>query len=225
MAADWDALDFICPKRAAARTKTCTTKDGRPRPTHLARRLTSILLQLAVRRGRGQPPAERAQIVRSLTAVQKTDTSAREGYLWHQTTEELYLWEEVVTAVGRHAADAVEGHLDGDELRDGAQQAARRIDETRKLLHEWHGERAEYPLDEELLAGVLRPAPSLLARARRRGDLGRLRTDLARRLVHLDKPGGSWEATGHSDGALSAHRDDGHVCAAGAPPPTPPSTS
>lgn len=209
MAADWDALDFTCPKCTAARTKTCITKNGRPRPTHLARRLTSILLQIAVRRGRGQPPAERAQIVRSLTAVQEADTSAREGYLWHQATDELYLWEQVVAAAGRHAADAVEGHLDGDELRDAAQQAARRIDETRQLLHEWHGERAEYPLDEELLAGVLRPEPSLLARARRRGDLRRLRTDLARRLLHLDKPGGIWEATWHSDGALSAHRDDG----------------
>ncbi|PAK27710.1 hypothetical protein CJD44_02805 [Streptomyces sp. alain-838] len=209
MAADWDALDFTCPTCAAARTKACTTKDGRPRPTHLARRFTSILLQIAVRRGQGQPPAERAQIVRSLTAAQTADASAREGYLWQQATDELFLWEEVVAAAGRHAADAVEGHLDGDELRDGAQQAARRIDQARQLVHEWQGERAEYPLDEELLAGVLRPAPSLLARARRRGDLGRLRTDLARRLMHLDKPGGIWEATWHSDGALSAHRDDG----------------
>ncbi|MFQ6144430.1 hypothetical protein ACLMNJ_15325 [Streptomyces seoulensis] len=67
-----------------------------------------------------------------------------------------------------------------------------------------HGERAEYPLDEEL-----RPAPSLLARARRRGDVERLHADLARRLGHLDSPGGIWEATWHSGGALSANRDDG----------------
>lgn len=219
MAADWDALDFTCPTCAATRTKTCATKDGRPRPTHLARRLTSMLLRIAVRRGRGQPPAERAHIIRSLTAVQESDKSAREGYLWHQATDELCLWEQVVAAACRHAADAVEGHLDGDELRDAVQQAARRIDEARKLLHEWHGERAEYPLDEELLAGVLRPAPSLLARARRRGDVQRLRTDLARRLAHLDMPGGIWEATWHSGGALGAHRDDGlYACGWSATP-------
>ncbi|GHE33935.1 hypothetical protein GCM10017771_51240 [Streptomyces capitiformicae] len=209
MAADWDALDWTCPTCAASRMKSCTTKDGRPRPTHLARRLTSILLQFAVRRGRGQPPAERAQIVRSLTAAQESDTSAREGYLWHQAADELYLWDQVVAAAGRHAAAAVEGHLDGDELRDAAQQAAHRITQARDLLHEWHSERAEYPLDEALLAGVLRPAPSLLARARRRGDLQRLEADLARRPVHLDRPGGTWAATWHSDGTLTAHRDDG----------------
>ncbi|MFE0773379.1 hypothetical protein [Streptomyces sp. NPDC058861] len=209
MAADWDALDFTCPTCAVTRKETCTTKDGRPRITHLARRLTSILLRIAVHRGRSQPPAERAQIVRSLTAVQEADMSAREGYLWHQATAELYLWEQVVAAAGRHAADAVGGHLDGDELRDAVQQAARRIDEAYKLLHEWHDERAEHPLDEELLAGVLRPAPSLLARARGRGEVQRLQADLARRIEHMDKPGGIWEATWHSGGALSAHRDDG----------------
>ncbi|NUS81833.1 MAG: hypothetical protein HOY75_03520 [Streptomyces sp.] len=214
MAADWDALDWTCPTCAASRTKTCTTKDGRPRPTHFARRFTSILLQFAARRGRGQPPAERAQIVRSLTTVQESDTSAREGYLWHQATSELYLWDQVVAAAGQHAAAAVEGHLDGDELRDAAQQAAHRITQARDLLHEWHSERAEYPLDEELLAGVLRPAPSLLARARRRGDLQRLEADLARRPVHLDRPGGTWAATWHGDGNLTAHRDDG-LCVRG----------
>ncbi|MEV7246652.1 hypothetical protein AB0N92_36225 [Streptomyces sp. NPDC093248] len=193
---------------------TCTTKDGRPRPTHFARRFTSILLQFAVRRGRGQPPAERAQIVRSLTTVQESDTSAREGYLWHQATDELYLWDQVVAAVARHAAAAVEGHLDGDEIRDAAEQAAHRIAQARDLLREWHGERAEYPLDEELLAGVLRPAPSLLARARGRGDLQRLEADLARRPVHLDQPGGTWATTWHSDGALTGHRDDG-LCVRG----------
>ncbi|MEU5298603.1 hypothetical protein [Streptomyces umbrinus] len=214
MAADWDALDWTCPTCAASRTKTCTTKDGRPRPTHLARRFTSILLQVAVRRGLGQPPAERAQIVRSLTTVQESDTSAREDYLWHQATEELYQWDQVVAAAGRHAAAAVDGHLDGDELRDAAQQAAHRITQARDLLHEWHSERAKYPLDEELLAHVLRPTPSLLARARRRGDLQRLEADLARRPVHLDRPGGTWAATWHSDGALTAHRDDG-LCVRG----------
>ncbi|MET7607736.1 hypothetical protein [Streptomyces avermitilis] len=209
MAADWDALDWTCPMCGAAGRKTCTTKDGRPRLSHLSRRLTSILLQLAIRRGGGQPPAERARIVRSLTAAQKSDASAREDYLWHQATDELFLWDQVVAAAGRHAAAAVEGHLDGDELRDTAQQAAHRITQARDLLHEWHSERAEYPLDEELLAGVLRPAPSLLARARRRGDLQRLEADLARRPAHLDRPGGTWAATWHSDGALTAHRDDG----------------
>ncbi|MFF4534268.1 hypothetical protein ACFY1P_33975 [Streptomyces sp. NPDC001407] len=192
----------------------CTTKDGRPRLTHLARRLTSVLLQFAVRRGRGQPPAERAQLVRSLTEVRESDTSAREGYLLHQATDELYLWDQVVAAAGRHAAAAVEGHLDGDELRDAAQQAAQRITQARELLREWHSDRAEYPLDEELLAHVLRPAPSLLARARRRGDLQRLEADLARRPVHLDRPGGTWAATWHSDGTLAAHRDDG-LCVRG----------
>ncbi|MET7297133.1 hypothetical protein ABZS79_34430 [Streptomyces griseoloalbus] len=214
MAADWDALDWTCPTCVASRMTTCTTKDGRPRPTHFARRFTSILLQFAVRRGRGQPPAERAQIVRSLTTVQESDASAREGYLWHQTTDELYLWDQVVAAAGRHAAAAVEGHLDGDEIRDAAEQAAHRIAQARDLLREWHGERAEYPLDEEFLAGVLRPAPSLLARARRRGDLQRLEADLARRPVHLDRPGGTWAATWHSDGALTGHRDDG-LCVRG----------
>ncbi|WP_280908854.1 hypothetical protein [Streptomyces sp. SAI-090] len=194
--------------------KTCTTKDGRPRPMHLARRLTSILLGFAVRRGRGQPPAERAQIVRSLTTVQESDVSAREGHLWHQAASELYLWDQVVAEAGRHAAAAVEGHLDGDELRDAAQQAAHRISQARDLLHEWRSERAEYPLDEELLAGVLRPAPSLLARARRRGDLQRLEADLARRPVHLDRQGGTWAAMWHSDGALTAHREDG-LCVRG----------
>lgn len=153
MAADWDELDFTCPSCAASRTKTCITKDGRPRPTHLARHLTSMLLRIAVRRGRSQPPAERAQVVRSLTEGQEADMSARGGYLWHQATDELYLWEQVVAAAGRHAADAVGDHLDGDELRDAAQQAARRIEEARNLLREWHGERTEYPLgsvdDEE----------------------------------------------------------------------------
>ncbi|MEJ8632086.1 hypothetical protein [Streptomyces sp. MS2.AVA.5] len=214
MAADWDALDWTCPRCAASSTETCTAKDGRPRPTHLARRLTSILLQFAVRRGRGQPPAERAQIVRSLTEAQESDTSAREGYLLHQATSELYLWDQVVEAAGRHAAAAVEGHLDGDELRDAAQQAAHRIAQARDLLREWHGERAEYPLDEEVLAGVLRPAPSLLARARRRGDLQRLEADLARRPARLDRPGGTWAATWHSDGSLTADRDDG-LCVRG----------
>lgn len=214
MAADWDALDWTCPTCAASCMKTCTTKDGRPRPTHFARRFTSVLLQFAVRRGRGQPPAERAQIVRSLTTVQESDTSAREGYLWHQATDELYLWDQVVAAAGRHAAAAVEGHLDGDELRDAAEQAAHRITQARDLLREWHGERAEYPLDEELLAGVLRPAPSLLAGARRRGDLQRLEADVARRPVHLDRPGGTWAATWHSDGSLTARRDDG-LCVRG----------
>ncbi|MFD4483249.1 hypothetical protein ACFWPU_45095 [Streptomyces sp. NPDC058471] len=214
MAADWDALDWTCPTCAASRTKRCTTKDGRPRPTHLARHLTSILLQFAVRRGGGQPPAERAQIVRSLTMAQESDSSAREGYLWYQTADELWLWDQVVAAAGEHAAAAVEGHLDGDELRDAAQQAARRITRARDLMHEWHGERAEYPLDEELLACVLRPAPSLLARARRRGDLQQLEADLARRPVYLDRPGGIWEAAWHSDGSLTAHRDDG-LCVRG----------
>jgi YD repeat-containing protein len=214
VAADWDALDWTCPTCAAPRTKTCTTKDGRPRPTHLARRFTSILLQFAVGRGRGQPPAERAQIVRSLTMAQESDTSAREGYLWHQATDELFLWDQVVAAAGRHAAAAVDGHLDGDELFDAAEQAAHRITQARELLREWHSERAEYPLDEELLAHVLRPAPSLLARARHRGDLQRLEADLARRPVHLDRPGGTWAATWHSDGNLTAHRDDG-LCVRG----------
>ncbi|WP_405467180.1 hypothetical protein [Streptomyces canus] len=209
MAADWDALDWTCPTCAASRTTTCIRKDGRSRPTHLARRLTSILLQLAVRRARSQPPVERAQIVRSLTAAQESDTSVRKGYLWHQATEELYQWDQVVAEAGQHAAAAVAGHLDGDELRDAAQQAAHRIAQARDLLREWHGERAEYPLDEALLADVLRPAPSLLARARRRGDLQRLEADLARRPVHLDRPGGTWAATWHSDGALAADRDDG----------------
>ncbi|WP_328743757.1 hypothetical protein OHT57_00230 [Streptomyces sp. NBC_00285] len=194
--------------------KTCTTKHGRPRPTHLARRLISILLQFAVRRGRSQPPTERAQIVRSLTTAQESDTSAREGYLWHQATEELYLWDQVVADAGQHAAAAVEDHLDGGELRDAAQQAAHRITQARTLLHEWHGERAEYPLDEELLVHVLRPAPSLLARARHRGDLQRLEADLARRPVHLDQPGGAWATTWHSDGTLTADRDDG-LCVRG----------
>lgn len=189
--------------------------EGRPpRPTHLARRFTSTLLQFAVRRGRGQPPAERAQIARSLTTAQDSDTSAREDYLWHESTGELYLWDQVVAAAGLHAAAAVEGHLDGDELRDATQQAAHRITQARELLHEWHSERAEYPLDEELLAGVLRPAPSLLARARCRGDLQRLEADLARRTMHLDRPGGTWAAAWHSDGALTAHRDDG-LCVRG----------
>ncbi|MFH9016605.1 hypothetical protein ACH4C6_35570 [Streptomyces sp. NPDC017943] len=194
--------------------RTCTTKDGRPRPTHFARRFTPILLQFAVRRGRGQPPAERAQIVRSLTTVQESDTSAREGYLWHQATDELYLWDQVVASVGRHAAAAVEGHLDGGEIRDAAEQAVHRIAQARDLLREWHGERAEYPLDEELLAGVLRPARSLLARARGRGDLQRLEADLARRPAHLDRPGGTWATTWHSDGALAGQRDDG-LCVRG----------
>ncbi|MFE6127788.1 hypothetical protein ACFQ6Q_05870 [Streptomyces sp. NPDC056437] len=194
--------------------KTCTTKDGRPRPMHLARRLTSILLQFAVHRGRGQPPAERAQIVRSLTTAQESDASAREGYLWHQATDELYLWDQVVAAAGRQAAAAVRGHLDGDELRDAAEQAAHRIAQARDLLREWHGERAEYPFDEEILAGVLCPAPSLLSRARRRGDLQRLEADLARRPTHLDRPGGTWAAAWHSDGSLTAHRDDG-LCVRG----------
>ncbi|MFE3559470.1 hypothetical protein ACFXKW_32140 [Streptomyces sp. NPDC059193] len=209
MAADWDALDWTCPTCAASHTKTCTTKDGRTRPTHLARHLTAILLRLAVRLGRGQPPAERARIVRSLTETQESDGPAREGYLWHQATDELHLWDQVVAAAGRHAAAAVDGHLDGDELRDAAQQAAHHITQARDLLDEWHGERAEYPLDEELLAHVLRPAPSLLARARRRGDLQRLEADLARRPAHLDRPGRLWAATWHSDGTLTAHRDDG----------------
>ncbi|MFJ9729702.1 hypothetical protein ACIRP3_44025 [Streptomyces sp. NPDC101209] len=212
MAADWDVLDWTCSTCAASRTKTCTTKDGRPRPAHLARRLTSILLQWAVRRGRSQPPAERAQIVRSLTTAQEGDLSARADYLWHEATSELYLWDQVVAAAGEQAAAAVEDFLDGDELRDAARQAARRIDQARELLHEWHRERAEYPLDEDLLADVLRPAPSLLARARSRGDLQQLEADLARRSVHLHRPGGTWAATWHSDGALAAHRDDGlHV--------------
>ncbi|GGP80246.1 hypothetical protein [Streptomyces melanogenes] len=206
---DWNVLDWTCPRCAAPRTTRCTTKDGRPRPPHLARRLTSILLHLAVRRGLGQPPAERAQIIRALTTAQESDTSARAGSLWHEATEELYQWDQVVAAAGRHAAAAVEGHLDGGELRDAAQQAADRITQARKLLHEWHGERAEYPLDEELLAHVLRPAPSLLALARRRGDLQQLEADLARRPVHLDRPGGTWAATWHKDGTLTAHRDDG----------------
>ncbi|MER5200990.1 hypothetical protein ACWD3J_46430 [Streptomyces sp. NPDC002755] len=160
MAADWDALDWTCPTCAASRRKTCTTKGGRPRPTHLARRLTSVLLQFAVRRGRGQPPAARAQIVRSLTTAQDSDTSAREDYLWHQATEELFLWDQVVAAAGRHAAAAVKGHLDGDELREATQQAADRVTQARELLNEWHSEREAYPLDEELLAGMLRPAPT-----------------------------------------------------------------
>ena len=79
MAADWDVLDWTCPTCAASRMKACTTKDGRPRFTYFARRLTSILLQFAVRRG--QPPAERAQIVRSLTTAQESDTSVRGGHL------------------------------------------------------------------------------------------------------------------------------------------------
>lgn len=102
--ADWEVLDWTCPRCAASRMKTCTTKDGRPRPTHLVRRLISILLQLAIRRGLGQPSAERAQIVRSLAMAQEPDTSAREGYLWHQATDELYQWEQVVAAAGLHAA-------------------------------------------------------------------------------------------------------------------------
>ncbi|MEU5900232.1 hypothetical protein [Streptomyces venezuelae] len=214
MAADWDALDWTCPTCAASHRTTCTTKDGRPRPTHFARRFTSILLQLAVRRGRSQSPAERAQIVRSLTEVQEADASAREGYLWHQATNELYLWDQVVATAGQHAAAAVERHLDGAELRDAAQQAAHSITQARVLLREWHGERTEYPLDEELLEHVLRPAPSLLARARRRGDLQRLEADLARRPVHLDRHGGNWAATWHSAGTLTAHRDDG-LCVRG----------
>ncbi|MFF9458140.1 hypothetical protein [Streptomyces flaveolus] len=214
MATDWDAGDWTCPTCAASRMKACTTKGGRPRPTHFARRFASVLLQFAVRRGRSLPPAERAQIVRSLTTAQESDTSAREGCQWHQATEELYLWGRVAAAAGQHAAAAVEGHLDGDELRDAAQQTAHRITQARELLHEWHGERAEYPLDEELLAGVLRPAPSLLARARRRGDLQRLEADLARRRGHLDRPGGTWAATWHSGGTLTAHRDDG-LCVRG----------
>ncbi|MGW7244561.1 hypothetical protein [Streptomyces sp. NPDC054804] len=92
--------------------------------------LTSVLLEIAVRRGRGQPPAERARIVWSLTTVQESDTSAREGYLWHQATDELYLWDQVVAAAGQHAAAAVEDHLDGGELRDAAQEAADRITEA-----------------------------------------------------------------------------------------------
>jgi hypothetical protein len=140
--------------------------------------------------------------------------SAREGYLWHQAADELYLWDEVVAAAGRHGAAAVEGHLDGDELRDAARQAAHRITQARDLLREWHSERAEYPLDEELLACVLRPAPSLLARARRRSGLQRREADLARRAVHLDRPGGTWAATWHSDGTLTAHRNDG-LCVRG----------
>ncbi|MDQ1033056.1 hypothetical protein QF035_010638 [Streptomyces umbrinus] len=104
MAADWDALDWTCPTCAAPRAKTCTTKDGCPRPMHLARRFTSILLQVALHRGLGQPPAERAQIVRSLTTVQESDTSAREGYLWHQAADELWLWDQVVARADRHAA-------------------------------------------------------------------------------------------------------------------------
>ncbi|MGW1564466.1 hypothetical protein ACWCQ1_49780 [Streptomyces sp. NPDC002144] len=214
MAADWDALDWTCPTCAASRRKTCTAKGGRPRPAHLARRITSLLLDFAVRRGRGQPPAERAQLVASLTTAQESDAAVREDYLWLQASDELFQWEKVVAAAGRHAAAAVDDHLDGGELREAAQQAAHRINQARELLHEWHGDRAEYPLDEELLAGVLRPAPSLLARARRRGDLQRLEADLARRPAYLDRPGGTWAATWHSDGALTAHRDDG-LCVRG----------
>ncbi|MFK8906885.1 hypothetical protein [Streptomyces sp. YS-3] len=77
----------------------------------------------AVRRGRVLPPAVRAEVVRSLTAAQEPDTCAREGCLWHQATDELYVWDQVVAAAGRHAEAAVEGHLDGDELCDAAQLA------------------------------------------------------------------------------------------------------
>ncbi|MFF4787814.1 hypothetical protein ACFY3E_41680 [Streptomyces griseorubiginosus] len=214
MAVDWDTLDWICPTCAASPSMTCTTKDGRSRPAHFARRLTSILLQFAISRASRQPPAERAQIVRSLMAAQESDTSARDGYLWHQAADELHLWGKVVADAGRHAAAAVEGHLDSDELRDAAQQAAHRIGQARVLLYQWHGERAHYPLDEELLAGTLRPAPSLLVRARGRGDLQQLEADLARRTAYLDRPGGTWAATWHSDGTLTAHRDDG-LCVRG----------
>jgi len=214
VAVDWDVLDWTCPTCVAPRTKACTTKDGRPRSTHLGRRITWMLLQFAIRRGQGQPPVERAQIVRSLIEVQESDKAARKGYLWHQAAGELYLWDQVVAEAGRHTAAAVAGHLNGDELRDAAQQTARRINQARELLIEWHRERAEYPLDEELLAGVLRPTPSLLAHARRRGDLQQLESDLARRTAHLDRPGGTWAATWHSGGALTAHRDDG-LCVRG----------
>ncbi|WP_030593818.1 hypothetical protein [Streptomyces anulatus] len=145
-----------------------------------------------------------------LLALGKRDKLSRAGYAWHDAGSELRTLQRLVEDAGRHAEVAVDAWLDGEELRSGADALAWQLKRTAVLLEELHRDDGQNPVDEELLAGVLKPAPSLVDRARRRGDLCQLRRELARRSSRLTVAGDRWQATWHQ-GQVTARSEDGRV--------------
>ncbi|MGW3303995.1 hypothetical protein [Streptomyces rubiginosohelvolus] len=145
-----------------------------------------------------------------LLTVGKADKPSRAGYAWHDAGSELRTLQRLIEDAGRHAEGAVDAWLDGEELRSGADALARQLNRAAVLLEELHRDDGQNPVDEEFLARVRKPAPSLVDRARRRGDLCQLRGELARRSRQLTVPGDRWQATWHQ-GQVAARSEDGRV--------------